>query len=150
MYHIANWTDLLDLFALMGHMYGECTCLFDSSSVTLLAPLLHSETLGGIWKPLEIPTGHVSPHAFRHQGMILYIYTKPVIKGWCQSIAGHVLYPTDSLSATRLGLCISMKCLFSPSLHYFYSVRNKLIPRVLKNSIDDLRLNGLPLLRPFC
>ena len=36
-----------------------------------------------------------------------YLY-QPITKVWCQSIWGHVSYPTDSLTAIRPGLCNSL------------------------------------------
>ena len=33
---------------------------------------------------------------------------QPITKWWCQSIRGHVSYPTDSPIVTKLGLCSSL------------------------------------------
>ena len=33
---------------------------------------------------------------------------QPITKGWCQTIRGHVSYPTDSHNVTLLGLCNSL------------------------------------------
>ena len=37
----------------------------------------------------------------------LYL-NQPIWEGWCQIIRSHVLYNTDSPTATRLGLCSSL------------------------------------------
>ena len=41
------------------------------------------------------------------------IFTPTNHKAWCQSIGGHVSYPTDSPITTRLGLCSSLLFLWA-------------------------------------
>ena len=42
---------------------------------------------------------------------------RPVTKGWCQPIGGHVSHPTDSPITARLGLCSS---LIDPCPHVYF------------------------------
>ena len=37
-----------------------------------------------------------------------HVQTSWTLKGWCQPIGGHILYPLDNPDETRLGLCSSL------------------------------------------
>ena len=65
-------------------------------------------TVTGFRKTVGIPTGHVSPYCNGALGNPKLYLDQPVTKGWCQAIGGHVSYPTDSPTATWLGLCSSL------------------------------------------
>ena len=64
---------------------------------------LSTGTVTGVWKTVGIPTGHMSSWCNGALGNPNLYLDQPITKGWC-----HVSYPTDSLIATKLGLCSSL------------------------------------------
>ena len=91
-------------------------CLLDSFTVPLhSANDRHSPAVRtvqrdchwGLTKRWEFPPvtwDHIAMGTRQSQS----IFRPPITKGWCQPIWGHVCYPTDNPTATRLGLCSSL------------------------------------------
>ena len=59
-------------------------------------------------KPVDIFTNRVNSQCIATRCNPHLSLDQPIIKGWCQSIGGHVLYPTDSATANGLGPCSSL------------------------------------------
>ena len=59
--------------------------------------------VSGIWK-----NGGNSPQSCEPTCYLNLILDQPIIKGQCHPIGGHAPHPTDSPTATRLGLCSSL------------------------------------------
>ena len=74
--------------------------------------------VNGIWKTVEIPTGHVSPQSNGSRGNRNLYLDHPITQGWCQPIGGHVSYSTDSPITTRLELCGSLSYSASKMLQH--------------------------------
>ena len=84
------------------------TRLFHCPLYTVLTTGVRILHVTGVWKTVGIPTGHVSPQCNGALGNTNLYLDQPIAKAWRQPIAGHVSYPTDSPTASRLGLCSSL------------------------------------------
>ena len=119
-------------------MYAELVAI-DSFTVSLHSPNgRHLPAIRAMqgdcqwpWKMVEIPTGHVSPEFIATEAFPNLYLDYPTTKGQHQPIGSHVPYPTDSPTATRLGLCSSLVsvgfCWIWLTLVVFISINNVLI-----------------------
>ena len=74
-------------------------------------------TVSGPWKMVKFSLS-CEVTFYRSWGNSKLYFDQPITKGWCQPIGGDVSYPTDSPTATRLGLCNSLSHSWLWLLHW--------------------------------